>query len=159
MSRLDRHAYNWHSMLALRDQVIKDMKDWSPDIVYGVEMGGIVPATLVAKELRHDQIGLMKLDNLGIPIPVPIPVDSILIVDDIVDTGDTMKSLVDFYQYHYPELDIRTAGYIYKSHTSTHKPDYYGMETESNEWVVFPWEKDWVEVTENEKENTRQRTN
>lgn len=152
MSRLTKKAYNWDSMLIMRDNIIKDMDEWSPDIVYGVELGGIIPATLVAKELRHDQIGLMKLDNLGIPIPVSIPVESILIVDDIVDTGSTMNSLEQFFQYHYPELDIRTAGYIYKSNTSTHKPSYYGMETETNDWVVFPWEKDWAEVSEDERE-------
>ena len=86
----------------------------------------------------------MEIDNLGIPVYKKFTAESILIVDDIIDSGETMSTIHEYFQYHYPEVDIRTAGLIYKSHTSKHKPDYYGIEIENNDWVVFPWERDWA---------------
>ena len=137
-------------MLTLADSVVKQMneKERQPDEEFGGQLGGLVPATLIAKRLNHPSISAFEIDNLGIPVYKKFTAESILIVDDIIDSGETMNTLHEYFQYHYPEVDIRTAGLIYKSHTSTHKPDYYGMETESNDWVVFPWERDWVMANE-----------
>ena len=152
MSRLVRTPYTWYDMLTLSSEVVKQMhmKEWHPDEIFGIQLGGVVPAVLVAKQLNHDSISAFELDNLGIPVYKKFTAESILIVDDIIDSGETMTTLHEYFQYHYPEVDIRTAGLIYKSHTSTHKPDYYGVETESNDWVVFPWERDW-EIDEEDK--------
>ena len=133
-------------MLTLSNEVVKQMHEdeWYADEIFGVQLGGLVPAVLVAKGLNRDTISAFEIDNLGIPVYKKFTAESILIVDDIIDSGETMNTLHEYYQYHYPEVDIRTAGLIYKSHTSTHKPNYFGLETESNDWVVFPWERDWT---------------
>ena len=145
-NRLVRTPYTWYDMLTLSTEVAKQMhmKEWHPDEIFGIQLGGIVPAVLVAKALNHETISAFEIDNLGIPVYKKFTAESILIVDDIIDSGETMNTLHEYYQYHYPEVDIRTAGLIYKSHTSTHKPNYFGLETESNDWVVFPWERDWT---------------
>ena len=149
-NRLVRTPYTWYDILALSNEVAKQMhmKEWQPDEIFGIQLGGLVPAVLVAKQLNHPSISAFEIDNLGIPVYKKFTAESILIVDDIIDSGETMNTLHEYYQYHYPEVDIRTAGLIYKSHTSTHKPNYYGMETESNDWVVFPWERDWTMANE-----------
>ena len=156
MARLERTPYNWHSMLTLSDAVVKQMveKEWFPDEVFGIQLGGVVPAVLVAKRLNHPAISAMEIDNLGIPVHKNFTHERILIIDDIIDTGETMTTLHEYFQYHYPEVDIKTAGLIYKSHTSKHKPDYFGMETESNDWIVYPWERDWVMANEDKVQSS-----
>jgi len=156
MSRLTRTPHNWHSMLTLSDTVVKQMveSEWFPDEVFGIQLGGVVPAVLVAKRLNHPAVSAMELDNLGIPVYKKFSHERILIVDDIIDSGETMNTLHEYFQYHYPEVDIRTAGLIYKSNTSKHKPDYYGMDMECNDWIVFPWERDWVMANEDKLQSS-----
>ena len=144
MSRLKPVSYSWTDMLGCSDTIIEQMAGWIPDRVFGVHLGGIIPAVLVAKGLKQDDIGGMKIDNLGIPCPPEtMKEERILIVDDIIDSGRTMKRLDEWYEYHYPEVEFRTAGFIYKSNCSIFKPDYYGLEDASNSWIVYPWEEEW----------------
>ena len=59
-----------------------------------------------------------------------------LLVDEVADTGDTLKHAVE----HVKELgveEVRSAVLHYKP-TSIVKPDYYMVETTS--WTVYPWE-------------------
>ncbi|MGE0207493.1 MAG: phosphoribosyltransferase, partial [Candidatus Babeliales bacterium] len=62
----------------------------------------------------------------------------ILIVDDLVDTGETMKFLIEALKDSLPKTTIKIATLYYKP-TSCIKPDYYIEETTN--WIVFPWEK------------------
>ena len=62
---------------------------------------------------------------------------TILIVDDISDSGHTMKELVDFYN---KDNVVETAALYYKD-KSVHEPTYYGYPIDDNfGWVDFPWE-------------------
>lgn len=54
-----------------------------------------------------------------------------LIVDEIIDTGETLKHLNERY-------NAKTAALFYKPKSAIIKPDYYLHETEN--WVKFPWE-------------------
>ena len=89
-----------------------------PKDIYGVTRGGLIPAVM----LSH---------ALGIPMTkFPTP-DDTLIVDDIVDTGKTVKawSLNAF------------AALLYKPNTSSEIPTYFGHDFQEDVWIVFPWEK------------------
>jgi hypoxanthine phosphoribosyltransferase len=56
---------------------------------------------------------------------------SILLVDDICDSGVTMKDYAD--QFITATLCMR-----YVSETI---PEFYGEKIEDDRWLVFPWEK------------------
>ena len=61
---------------------------------------------------------------------------TVLLVDEVADTGDTLVHAVE----HVKNLgveDVRSAVLHYKP-TSIVKPDYYMVETTS--WTVYPWE-------------------
>ena len=59
----------------------------------------------------------------------------ISIVDDIWDSGKTMKSVLDYLG----DEDIVTATLYWKA-TAKGKPDYYAEVAGENEWIVFPFE-------------------
>ena len=65
---------------------------------------------------------------------------SILIFDDINDTGDTLSNIKNKFRDY--NIDLRFAVLI-NNKSSSFKVDYYGSEIDKkidNSWIVFPWE-------------------
>ena len=83
--------------------------------ITGVERGGLIPAVMISHKLN-------------IPYVVKINKHT-LVVDDICDTGETLKNIVSGY----------TATLHYKP-TAVFTPDFYAKEVGS-EWLVYPWER------------------
>jgi hypoxanthine phosphoribosyltransferase len=90
--------------------------------INGLARGGLIPAVILSHKLG---IPFMNEDN-----------DSegyILIIDDICDTGETLK----FYSnYEY----ILTATIHYKQ-TAMVEPDFYHSLAPEDKWIVYPWEQ------------------
>lgn len=66
----------------------------------------------------------------------------VLLVDDLVDSGITLKKSVQWLQHYYGFYveEIRTAVLWYKA-TSTFRPDYYVEYLEDSPWIHQPFEK------------------
>lgn len=84
--------------------------------VYGIPRGGTVLAVLISHALNIPFLGA--------------PCEGCIIVDDISDSGITLK--------HYREKGYFISTMHYKQ-TSRVCPDFYG--TTTNDWIVYPWEK------------------
>jgi len=118
------------------------------EVVVGILRGGVIPAVLVADRLGVKDIGVMdikfyeapgvtgKEPYLRQPLTLPIRDKNVLIVDDISDTGLTLKVALDVVR-HYAPRSVRTATLYVKPWTKL-TPDYYAFVTE--DWVVFPWD-------------------
>lgn len=112
------------------------------DIVVGVARGGLVPATIVARELdirmmetvcvasydhkeQTDEVKILKgLDGDG---------TGLLIVDDLVDTGKTFAAVRKMLpKAHYATVYAKPAG----------RPmvDSYVTEVSQDTWIHFPWD-------------------
>lgn len=93
--------------------------------VFGIPNGGIYPAIAIAKELK-------------VPV-VPVPGPNTLIVDDVIDSGETMEKYVRLIGVH---PTMRLAALCVK--TSAPKWVDSGVITGDfpvfSAWVVFPWE-------------------
>jgi len=87
--------------------------------VYGIPRGGLP----IAVHLSH----FLKLNFLTNPFEKMI--EETIIVDDIADTGLTLKKYGSLYL---------TATLFYKPKSEI-KPNFYIEETRN--WIVFPWEK------------------
>ena len=67
----------------------------------------------------------------------------VLLVDDLADSGITLKKSIDWLQHFYGfylDEPVRTAVLFYKS-VSTFKPDYYIDYMEDSPWIHMPFEK------------------
>ena len=83
--------------------------------VYGIPRGGLIPAVALSHYLE-------------LPL-VDKPNHNSLIVDDIADSGKTMKDYGDNW-----------TATIYYYDKSVFEPDFW-MYAKKKEWVVFPWER------------------
>jgi hypoxanthine phosphoribosyltransferase len=88
--------------------------------IKGLQRGGLIPAVM----LSH---------LLDIPMTEKeIVSSSILIVDDICDTGNT---LLPYKQTNNPIVTIH-----YKT-SALFEPNFWYKLTDTNTWLVYPWEK------------------
>jgi hypoxanthine phosphoribosyltransferase len=66
----------------------------------------------------------------------------LLIVDDIVDSGETFKILTEQIQHD----NFKTAALVYNIGQTIFEPDYFSNEInkiDDPKWIVFPYEKWW----------------
>ena len=91
--------------------------------IYGLQRGGLIPAVM----LSH---------KLGIPMTVNLISKTTLIVDDICDSGETFKELFKIHP------NSKFACLHFKPHTSHFNPDFSANKFFSDDWVVYPWERE-----------------
>jgi len=116
------------------------------DLVVGIARGGIPVAMVVSDRLgvKIDTItvksysGIAERGSVRIltTLTERVKGKSVLIVDDLVDQGDTMSSVKGFLRKSGAK-EVETA-VVFKKPWSKTDPDYYLESTE--DWIVFPFE-------------------
>ena len=121
---------------------------FKPDIVIGITKGGWIPARVLSDLLEIPNLATVRVEfYLGVAeakkepvltqgVSVGVTGKKVLIVDDVADTGKSLK-LAREHVLQQGAVEIRTAT-VYRKPWSVIKPDY--SETETSLWVVFPWE-------------------
>ena len=66
------------------------------------------------------------------------PASKVLVVDDIFDSGSTMKAVLELLSPAVAEVKIATLYYKPEANTTDIAPDFYGCKTDR--WIVFPHE-------------------
>lgn len=122
------------------------------DTIICINRGGLVIGRLLS-DILNAPLGVISAKCYGIgdcnanaeavfqPIISLIgPVGKrVLLVDDLVDTGRTMKKLLKFMQDSYPDSKIRTA-VLLKDKDCPIVPDYFVELKDEEDWIVFPYE-------------------
>jgi hypoxanthine phosphoribosyltransferase len=124
-----------------------ELSSFKPEVIIGVSRGGWVPARVLSDLLYNSNLANVRIEfYTGIyetkkkpvitqSVSLPVKGKRVLVVDDIVDTGESMRLLCDVL---FEEVDIMKMAVLYYKPWSILKPDYYCVKTDS--WVVFPWE-------------------
>ena len=86
--------------------------------VYGVPRGGLIPAVYLSHYLN---IPLISTLDIG---------QEILVVDDIVDTGDSLRKLSDIF-------DVAS---LFWRRSASFEPTYWVYDA-MDKWIVFPYEE------------------
>lgn len=129
----------------LLDKIEKE--NFKPDCIIGIACGGLIPATLIAKKLNIKSLYSINASSYTnktkgqvkvLHIPNILNAKNILIVDEIADTGDTLKKVLNKFKNKYKNLDIKTGTLFVNKNKCKYYPDYYLEKT--NKWVIFPWD-------------------
>jgi len=125
------------------------------DLIVAITKGGLPIATLLTnkhlknppiitlqlKEIKTEEKSNYKAQKVKIISPLniyPIKGKRVLIIDDVADTGATLKKAVNLVKKHQPKILI-TACLHYKPRT-TIKPDIFAKKIDNHVWIVYPWE-------------------
>lgn len=118
------------------------------DAIVAIAKGGFIPARIVSDLLGVEDIGVIAVKfykKTGVRMAKPkilhsLTIDvydkTVLIVDDVVDTGRTLQLVLEEV-YRHGARKAKTLA-LYVKPWTTLKPDYFYKTTEN--WIVFPWE-------------------
>lgn len=131
-------------------QILVDKcRDFDPEVLLAVARGGLTLSHLMAQALDMRNLytlnsihyeGELKLETFNIfNIPDLSSAKKVLIVDDIVDSGETMREILKVLKEKFPKVEFKLATLFYKN-TALIKPDF--SVREANEWIDFFWEVD-----------------
>jgi hypoxanthine phosphoribosyltransferase len=149
-SELEFEVPTWNQiydmLLGLADKIRKS--GFEPDVIVGVSRGGWPPARVLSDLMDNPNLANVRAEfYLGVaetkgeptltqPVSVDVAGKKVLVVDEIADTGKSLK-LVKEHILERGAGEVKIATVYYKP-WSVVKPDYYEKETSC--WVVFPWE-------------------
>ena len=112
------------------DELAKRLKDRKLRYISGIPRGGLIPAIMLSHKLGVTYIPFDEDKKYG-RHNIRFKNEDILLVDDICDSGVTMKDYA-------PRFITATLCMRYVSETI---PEYYGEKIEDDRWLVFPWER------------------
>ena len=119
------------------------------DTIIAITRGGWVPAMNLSDALGIKDMFSLKVEHWGItatpdktarlmiPLNVDISKKRILLVDDLTDTGESIRVSLEYLKKLNP-MDIRTATLIHKKQ-SKFEPDYFAEKTGDWKWIILPW--------------------
>jgi len=150
-NRLEFEVVSWDYAYQLLIELAEKVRrsNYKPDLIVGISRGGWPPARVISDLLENPNIANIKAEfylDLGRTseepiitqtISAPINGKKVLLVDDVADTGKTLKLVHDKLIEDGAE-DVKVATLYYKP-WSVFRPDFYMVET--NAWIVFPWER------------------
>lgn len=133
------------------ERLAEKIREWHFDWYVAITRGGMVPTCLLAQ-----LTGMWKIDTFCMRSYTDkdekdtLEMASknvshlwgmdVLLIDDLVDTGDTMAAALQYMKVHGQVRDIKTA-VVYKKADSLFTPDFFIEERPGDQWIVFPWEE------------------
>jgi hypoxanthine phosphoribosyltransferase len=150
MTNPAREVLTWEGFgVAIRELARLVVDDgFRPDLILSITRGGLVPTGAISYAMGIKNLHIINVEfytgvHERLPMPVvlpPVPAgvalsgQKVLIVDDVADTGETLRTVHDFCAEHVAEA--RTA-VLYEKPQSVVKCDYVWKHT--SEWISFPW--------------------
>ncbi len=146
----DREVMSWDDLgrgaRELAEAVVAD--GYVPDMLLGIARGGLLVAGAIGYALGVKNTFTMNVEfytgideRLDMPMilpPIPDLVDfaetKVLIVDDVADTGATLKLVQEFCEGKVAEVRCAV---LYEKPRSTVNCDYVWRHTDR--WITFPW--------------------
>ena len=131
--------------------LIRKVKDFKPDVIIGIARGGLSLAHVMAEGLDIRDVQTLrtelydrdlKRDEITIHNRCLFSNTSrVLVVDDIADSGDTLKAVMNELISKNLDIEFKSATLFYKK-TSVYEPHYWV--NEAKEWIEFFWERDFI---------------
>jgi len=129
--------------------LVEKTSEFAPDTILAIARGGLtlahayatatdnrnvftINSVLYDGDVKRSYPKLFNLPELG-------NAKKVLILDDIVDSGETLEAVFKVMLERYPTADFKSA-VLYRKPTTIIEPDFYLHDIE--EWVDFFWEKD-----------------
>ena len=127
---------------------------WRFDTVLCLARGGLRPGDLLSRifdrplailsvrSYREDAGTVQGLLQIGqhVTHPSSVIAGAVLLVDDLVDSGETLQQVQRHLREHYPAITAVRTAVIWSKAISKFRPDYVVERLPSNPWIHQPFE-------------------
>jgi len=105
------------------------LSDVHIDFIIGIPRGGLIPAVMLSHRLNKPLHLTPNTKTIG----------TLLVVDDIIDSGYTIKNHISYLLTNFPSISKIITASINITSKTTFIPDFY-HEKFTDRWIVFPFE-------------------
>ncbi len=146
---MKRYYYSYNDFIKDLKILLSKIEKYQPDTLLAIARGGLTIGHLLAEALNNKNLFSLnsihyddnkKLKTIKIfNIPDLKEAKKVLIIDDIIDSGDTMIEIKKILIKKYPNIEFKIATIFYKK-SSPIQPDF--TIKEAKEWIDFFWSVD-----------------
>jgi len=147
--KIKKCYYSYEEFVKDTMELIKISREFNADVLLGTARGGLTLSHFMGEALDIRNVyslnsihydGTRKLDTFDIfNIPDLSKASKVLVLDDIVDSGETMVEILKLLKEQFPHIEFKLATLFYKK-TALIQPDF--SVREATQWIEFFWEKD-----------------
>ncbi len=140
------YHYKYEEFIQDLEFFYKLLKDYKPDIILAVARGGVTFGHFMAERLNLRELYTLnsvhydnkeKLDIIKISNIPNIPANKrVLVLDDIVDSGESMGEIMRVFEQKFPKTSFKTGAIFYKK-DAIFTPDF--KIKEAHDWIEFFW--------------------
>jgi len=142
-------AYSYEKFVKDIYSIGDDIQNEEFDAIVAISRGGVTFGHFLSQRINQRNLYIInsihyddqqKLDTIEIfNTPDLRDFKKIVVVDDIVDSGETINAVIKHLQNEFNHLEIKSASIFYKK-SASHRPNYWLHE--ANDWIDFFWDKD-----------------
>ena len=155
----DRENLTWELFGAAERELSAQIvaSGWIPDLIIAIARGGLILAGAIGYAIGIKAMGAINVEfytdvgrTLDEPTVLPplmdaseLPGKRVLVVDDVADSGKTLRMVMEMLSHQGLDLGGRTvtvdarSAVIYRKPRSIVEPDYWWRTTDR--WINFPW--------------------
>lgn len=144
---------SWDEIVSWSRQLAKKIKEsgYKPDVIIAVARGGYVPArllcdflgieNLISIQSQHWTEAAKMAEKAIIKFRYKVDLKGMvaLLVDDIVDTGESLLLAKKYIEKEWKPDKLKIAALQWISPVAKFKPDYYVVEVKEWTWFQYPW--------------------
>lgn len=151
------HKISWSNLERITTIIANDINksDIKIDSIVAILKGGMPISMLLGSKLGIDVISALHLRRstnnlrnttfeetsyLGITNHSIIEDKNVLLVDDIYDSGKTMKTAIEYVKKYKPRNIYVAIAYSFNKKKHNLK-EFIGSQEIEYKWIVFPWER------------------
>jgi xanthine phosphoribosyltransferase len=148
---LEKYYYGYDEFRKDAKQLVSKVSSYNPDTLLSIARGGLTLSHFMAQAMDTRRLFTLnsihydntkRLDTFNIfNIPCLKDAKRVLIIDDIVDSGETMEQIFLMLRKDYPDVEFKLATIFYKT-TAIVQPDF--AIKQAYDWIDFFWEVDLI---------------
>jgi len=143
--------YSYKKFVGDVKELVKITSEYKPDTLIAIARGGLTLGHAYASATDNRQLMtinsiLYEGDQKGkaceiFNVPELGKAKKVLLLDDIIDSGQTIKEVLAHLHKCFPNVEFKIASIYYKR-SAVVQPDFTLYE--AHDWIEFFWEKDYL---------------
>jgi len=147
-----KQYYSYEEFREDTKTLLYKIKSFEPEAIVGIARGGLTLSHAIAEGLDIREVQTFRTELYDVNCKREaltlfgscnfVDKKRVLVVDDISDSGETLRVIMKHLQEEFPSIEFKSATLFYK-YSSKYEPHFWINEAKN--WIEFFWEVDFKE--------------